>query len=144
MDCSTPWNSTGKNTGVGCHSLLQGIFLTQRSNPGLQHCRQMPYHLSHQGSPGTHRPVQIKIKQKFREIKKLQSQDLSRGHLFTEVMGLQTQFTTTLGLCQKRKIGFTFKNSITALIILMIEGEKCKTSRDTERTFKKTQYPSTF
>ena len=30
-----PWNSIGKNTGVGCHSLLQGIFLTQRSNPSL-------------------------------------------------------------------------------------------------------------
>ena len=44
------WNSPGKNTGVRCHSLLQGIFLTQGSNPGLLHCRQIPYHLSHQGS----------------------------------------------------------------------------------------------
>ena len=35
-----PWNSPGKNTGVGCHFLLQGIFLTQGSNPGLPHCRQ--------------------------------------------------------------------------------------------------------
>ena len=33
------WNSPGKNTGVGCHFLLQGIFLTQGSNPGLPHCR---------------------------------------------------------------------------------------------------------
>ena len=32
-----PWNSPGKNTGVGCHSLLQGIFPTQGSNPGLLH-----------------------------------------------------------------------------------------------------------
>ena len=30
-----PWNFLGKDTGVGCHSLLQGIFLTQRLNPGL-------------------------------------------------------------------------------------------------------------
>ena len=45
-----PWNSKGKNIGMGCHSLLQGIFLTQRSNPGILHCRQTPYHLSHQGS----------------------------------------------------------------------------------------------
>ena len=30
-----PWNSPGKNTRVGCHSLLQGIFLTQGSNPHL-------------------------------------------------------------------------------------------------------------
>ena len=35
-----PWNSPGKNTGVGGHSLLQGIFPTQESNPGLLHCRQ--------------------------------------------------------------------------------------------------------
>ena len=46
-----PWDSPGKNTGVGCHFLLQGIFLTQESNPGLLHCRWILYHLSHQGSP---------------------------------------------------------------------------------------------
>ena len=39
-----------KNTGVGCHCLLQGIFLTQGSNLGLLHCRQILYHLSYQGS----------------------------------------------------------------------------------------------
>ena len=42
----------GKNTGVGGHSLLHRIFLTQRSNPGLLFCRQILYCLSHQGSPG--------------------------------------------------------------------------------------------
>ena len=46
-----PWNSPGKNTGVGCHFLLQGIFPTQALNLGLLYCRQIPYHLSHQGSP---------------------------------------------------------------------------------------------
>ena len=46
-----PWNSLGQNTGVGSLSLLQGIFLTQESNPGLPHCRQILYQLSHQGSP---------------------------------------------------------------------------------------------
>ena len=45
-----PWNLPGKNTGVGCHSLLQGIFPTQGSNPGLLHCSWILYHLSHQGS----------------------------------------------------------------------------------------------
>ena len=39
-----------KNTGVGSLSLLQGIFLTQGSNPGLPHCRQILYPLSHKGS----------------------------------------------------------------------------------------------
>ena len=42
-----PWDFPGKNTGAGCHSLLQGIFLTQRSNPGLPHCGQILYCLSH-------------------------------------------------------------------------------------------------
>ena len=45
-----PWNSPGKNTEVGCRFLLQGIFPTQGLNPGLPHCRQILYHLSHQGS----------------------------------------------------------------------------------------------
>ena len=44
-------DSPGKDTGVGCHALLQGIFPTQGSNPGLPHCRQILYHLSHWGSP---------------------------------------------------------------------------------------------
>ena len=55
MDCSLPstsvlGDSPGKNTEVGCHALLQGIFPTQGSNPGLLHCRQILYQLSHQGS----------------------------------------------------------------------------------------------
>ena len=45
-----PWNYPGKNTGAGCHSLLQGIFPTQWSKPGFLHGRQIDYHLSHQGS----------------------------------------------------------------------------------------------
>ena len=56
----TPWTVAGqaplsldfpgKSTGKGCHFLLQGIFLTQELNPGLLHCRQILYCLSHQGS----------------------------------------------------------------------------------------------
>ena len=59
MDCSPPGSSVhgdspGKNTGVGCHSLLQGIFSTQGLNLGLLHCGQILYKLSYQGSlPGT-------------------------------------------------------------------------------------------
>ena len=45
----SPWNSPGQNTEVGSCSLLVGIFPTQRSNPGLQHCRWFLYQLSHQG-----------------------------------------------------------------------------------------------
>ena len=56
MDCSppgsyVPGDSPGKNTRVGCQALLQGIYLTQRLNPGLPHCGRILYHLSHQGSP---------------------------------------------------------------------------------------------
>ena len=54
--CSPPGSSVhrdspGRNTEVGCHALLQGIFPTQGLNPCLPHCRQILYHLSHQGSP---------------------------------------------------------------------------------------------
>ena len=56
MNCSLPgssvrWDSPGKNTGVGCHALLQGIFQTQGSNQDLPHCRQFLDHSSHRGSP---------------------------------------------------------------------------------------------
>ena len=55
MECSPPGSSVhgdspGKNTGVGYHVLLQGIFPTQRLNPGLPHCSWILYHLRHQGS----------------------------------------------------------------------------------------------
>ena len=56
-DSVTPWtvsppgssvhrNSPGKNTGVGCHALFQGIFPTQGSNPGLPLCSQILFCLS--------------------------------------------------------------------------------------------------
>ena len=47
----SPWNSPGKNTAVGSHALLQGIFPTQGSDLGLLHCRRILYRPSHQGSP---------------------------------------------------------------------------------------------
>ena len=47
-----PWNSPDKNNGTGSRFLLQGIFPTQGLNPGLLHCWQILYQLSHQGSPG--------------------------------------------------------------------------------------------
>ena len=55
MYCSLPGSSVhgdtpDKNTGVGCHALLQVIFPTQGSNPGLPHCKQILYYMSHQGS----------------------------------------------------------------------------------------------
>ena len=46
-----PWDSPGKKTGVSCHILLQRIFPTQGLNPPLLNCRQILYHLNHQGNP---------------------------------------------------------------------------------------------
>jgi len=56
MDCSPPGSSVhgdspGKNTGVGCQALRQGIFPTQGSNSGFPHCSWIHYHPNHQGSP---------------------------------------------------------------------------------------------
>ena len=54
MDCSLSGSTgdfPGKSSGVDWHFLLQGIFPTQESNPGLPHCRQTLYRLSYQGSP---------------------------------------------------------------------------------------------
>ena len=58
MDCSPPVSSVrgifpGKNIVVGCHFLLQGIFLIQGLNPGLLHCRQILYQLSYPGIRGS-------------------------------------------------------------------------------------------
>ena len=65
MDCSPPdssvhGDSPGKNTGVNCHALLQGIFSTQGLNPGQLHCRQILYCLRQQGSPIYYK-IQYKI-----------------------------------------------------------------------------------
>ena len=52
---SLPWDFLGKSTGVGCHFLLQRIFLTQGSNLWLLHWQGDSLSLSHQGSPGVDR-----------------------------------------------------------------------------------------
>ena len=59
MDCSLPGSSVHgdspcKDTGVDCHDLFQGIFPSKVLNPGLPHCRQVLYHLSHQGRSTKH------------------------------------------------------------------------------------------
>ena len=75
MDCSPPGSSVqrdspGENTGVGCHALLLGIFLTQGLNPGLLHHRQIIYRLSYQGA-AFH---QTFLKEGCRKVKVLTSQ----------------------------------------------------------------------
>ena len=73
MDCIVEWNSTwnspGQNTGVGKLSLLQGIFPTQGSNPGLPHCMQILYQLSHKGSPRILERVTIPFSRGFSQLR---------------------------------------------------------------------------
>ena len=67
MDCSLPGSSIHRISQARvlewCHFLLQRIFPTQGSNPGLPYCRQMLYHLNHQGSPSLHMklPLQASV-----------------------------------------------------------------------------------
>ena len=58
-----PWDFPGKNAGVGCHFLLQGILLTQGLNTGLLHCRQILYWLSYKGSDYT-----VVVTNRFKEL----------------------------------------------------------------------------
>ena len=61
-----PWDSPGKNTGVDCHALLQGIFPTQGSNPGLSHFRWILYCLSHKEAHIIHMTCKIYGKQNLK------------------------------------------------------------------------------
>jgi len=75
LDCSPPgflypWDSPGKNTGVGCHFLLQRLFLTQEFNLGLLHCRWILYRLSYH------------VSEVFHENKKMPSMCCMSEHAF--------------------------------------------------------------
>ena len=86
----SPWNSPGQNTEVGSLSLLQGIFLTQGANPGLPNCRQIPYQLSHKGSPRTLEWVTCLFSSGFarpRNLPELGSPALQGGSLPAEPPG---------------------------------------------------------
>ena len=61
-----PWDFPGKKTGVGCHFLLQGIFLTQGSNPHVLHWQADSLVLSHQGSPGKSSPNLTTMNRSFK------------------------------------------------------------------------------
>ena len=79
MDCSPPGSSSmgfsWQECGVGCLALLQGIFPTQGSNPGLPHCRWILYHLSHQGSLYTF-SIEVQLMYNVVLISAVQQRDL--------------------------------------------------------------------
>ena len=82
LDSSVHEISPGKNTGVSSHSLLQGIFLTQGSTPGLLHCRHVLYHLSYQGSWRLKNPRKSDIKSLGNSIQGLFS---VKEHIFIKL-----------------------------------------------------------
>ena len=74
----SPWNSPGQNTRVGSLSLLQGIFPTQGSNPGLLYCRQILYQLSHKNKDP---PPKVCIKSLVKKVWNSNSVGLAYGGL---------------------------------------------------------------
>ena len=88
MDCSPPGSSVhgdspGKNTGVGCHALLQGIFPTQGLNPGLPHYRWILYHMSHQGSSWILKWVANSFSRRFSQLRNWTGVSCIAGRFFT-------------------------------------------------------------
>ena len=79
----SPWNSPGQNTGVGSRSLLQGVFLTQRSNPGLPHCWQILYQLSHQRNPRILEWVAYPFSQRIFPTQEMNRVSCTTGRSFT-------------------------------------------------------------
>ena len=95
---------------MDCHFLLQGIFPTQESNPGLPHCRQTLYHLSHQGSPNLH--VYYKLQVNQLGFKKYSSfchflpyhshRSLSRVRLFATPRTIACQAPLSMGFSRQK------------------------------------------
>ena len=116
----SPWNSPGQNTGVGSLSLLQGIFPTQGLNPGLPHCRQILYQLSHKGSPRILQWVSLSLLQWIFQTQE-SNQDLlpcrrilyqlsyqGNVHQFARLTTLCERNFVTLGTALCRNYGFFF------------------------------------
>ena len=82
---SLPSEPPGKprNTGMGSLSFLQQIFLTQEPNQGLLHCRQILYHLSHQGSPGILEWVAYPFSSRSSQPRKQMGVSCVAGRVFT-------------------------------------------------------------
>ena len=92
MDCSPPGSSIhgdspGKNTGLGCHFLLQGIFPIQGLNPGFLYCRQILYCLSHQRNPAISVVyMQLKAFLVEKEVKRKNKNKIVNFHVFSVQM----------------------------------------------------------
>ena len=93
------WNSPGQNTGVGSLSLLQGIFPTQGSNPGLPHCRQILYQLSHKGSPRILEWVAYPFSSGSSQPRNWTRVSCITGRFFTNWAMSEALICTNVGIC---------------------------------------------
>ena len=103
MDCT--WNSPGQNTGVGSLSLLQGIFLTQWSNPSLPHRRKILYQLSHKGSPRTLEWVAYPFSRRSSQPRNWTRVSCSTGGFLTNWAIREALYT--LVICKNHKLSLT-------------------------------------
>ena len=92
-----PWYSPGKNNGVRCNALLQGIFLTHGSNPSLPYSRQILYHgTAFEAMFSTSSKISSVMLQPIRLLMHLISKNLSRLSSFksksSAVSILQTKY----------------------------------------------------
>ena len=87
-------NSPGQNSGVGSLSLLQGIFSTQGSNPGLPHCRQILYQVSHQGSQRILEWVAYPFSSRFSQPRNWAGVSCMAGRFFTSWAIREAQTTS--------------------------------------------------
>ena len=97
-----PCDSPGKNTAVGCHALLQGVFLTQGWNPGLLLGKWILYRLSHQGRP---REISLLTLNQFRQLG-LTGHTQAQGRLGNNLKVLKTMkltFNKKVKLGKKKK-----------------------------------------
>ena len=114
----SPWNSPGQNTGVGSLSLLQRIFPTHGSNPGLPHCRWILYQLSHKGSPRTLEWVAYPFSRDLPEPRiKLGSPVLQAYSLPTELSGKPLK-TGTIIYVWINVCCVNLKNELTLIILV--------------------------
>ena len=102
-----------QNTGVGCHFLLQGTFPTQGSNPGLLHCEQTLYHLSHQGSESFVLYPPFKHKGCCME----QCQKTSKGKMVDEPNSPWVKLPRSLPMCQEVTLHRSFLKWNSSLMI---------------------------
>ena len=98
----SPWNSPGKNTGVGSLSLLEGIFPTQGSEQGIPHCRWILYQLSHLGSPRILKWVAYLFSSRFSQPRNRTRVSCIAGGILYQLSYQGSHNEHILLLCQKK------------------------------------------